>query len=143
MIKTTIVLLLLATLPLNAQSILHGKLIDSENSNPILFGTVALIQNGQIIKGVETDLDGNYYFKDIIPGVYDIEGSYVGYTPSGINNITISRNQTKERNLALTEGVLASECVMFNCPIPMVRFDVMESGKVITSEDIRHMPICK
>jgi len=58
-----------------SQTSLQGKVTDLASGEPILFGTVALIKDGTTIKGVETDLDGNYYFSDIKPGTYEVEAS--------------------------------------------------------------------
>lgn len=124
---------------------LRGKVLDSTTLSPILFGTVALKQNGSIIKGVETDIEGNYYFEDILPGVYDLEASYVGYNKSLVSNIRVYSNLMNVHNLSIKEGVLFDGSVSFGCGYhpPMIRFDEMESGATFTSNDIRNMPIPK
>ena len=56
-----------------AQTSLEGNVTDVTNGDPILFGAVALYKNDVLITGVETDLDGNYFFSDVDPGTYDVE----------------------------------------------------------------------
>ena len=41
-----------------AQTSLQGKVTDVGSGEPIIFGNVALYQNGNLITGVETDFDG-------------------------------------------------------------------------------------
>lgn len=128
---------------LTAQSALRGKLFDSETKEPILFGTVALIENEKIIKGVETDLDGNFYFSDITPGVYALTASYVGYTPSTTKNVRVLSNQTTRIELTVTEGILfdGPGCVSYD--YPLFEFDNTSSGAIFVARDIKNMPIPK
>ncbi|MBL0099328.1 MAG: carboxypeptidase regulatory-like domain-containing protein [Saprospiraceae bacterium] len=67
---------LCTTIPEN--STIEGKVTDLKGE-PLLFSTVALYQNGVVVKGVETDMDGNYFLSGIKPGTYDMEASIVGY----------------------------------------------------------------
>ncbi|MBK8348420.1 MAG: carboxypeptidase regulatory-like domain-containing protein [Saprospiraceae bacterium] len=64
---------LCTTIPEN--STIEGKVTDLKGE-PLLFSTVALYQNGVVVKGVETDMDGNYFLSGIKPGTYDMEASY-------------------------------------------------------------------
>ena len=73
----------------DSQTSLQGKVTDAISKESIIFATVALMKDGNIIKGVETDLDGNYYFSDISPGTYDVEASYVGYTTTRETGVII------------------------------------------------------
>jgi hypothetical protein len=63
--------------PITEKEILKGKLIDAETKEPIIFGTVALMKNGVLISGVETDLDGNFNID--INDEDEVVFSYIGY----------------------------------------------------------------
>lgn len=53
--------------------------IVKDKGEPIIFGSVAVFRNGVLLRGVETDLEGEY---SILCQIGDaIEASYVGYTP--------------------------------------------------------------
>jgi len=123
-----------------SQTSLQGKVTDLASGEPILFGTVALIKDGTTIKGVETDLDGNYYFSDIKPGTYEVEASYVGYTPSRLTGVLVTANKSNRLDLQISEGVLADEIVITEYKLPMIEFDNTSSGSIVTSEDIRNLP---
>lgn len=123
-----------------AQTSLQGKVTDVASNEPILFGTVALMKDGAIVKGVETDLDGNYYFSDINPGTYDVEASYVGYTPSRLTGVLVKADKSNKLDLQIAEGVLADEIVITEYKVPLIEFDNTTTGGTVTSEDIKSLP---
>ena len=123
-----------------AQTSLQGKVTDGASNEPILFGTVALMKDGAIVKGVETDLDGNYYFSDINPGTYDVEASYVGYTPSRVSGVLVKADKSNKLDMQIAEGVLADEIVITEYRVPLIEFDNTSTGGTVTSEDIATLP---
>lgn len=62
------------------ESILYGTLVD--NGEPLLFASVAVYRNDILIRGVETDLDGNYQVE--CQAGDRIEFSYIGYNAQSI-----------------------------------------------------------
>ena len=123
-----------------AQTSLQGKVTDATSNEPILFGTVALMKDGNIVKGVETDLDGNYYFSDVNPGTYDVEASYVGYTPARQTGVILKADKSNKLNLQIAEGILADEIVITEYKVPLIEFDNTTTGGTVTSEDIKSLP---
>ena len=83
-IKNILCLILLA-LPLNmaaqATGSIHGKVIDSENNEPLGFVTVALVPEGSNtpVAGCSTDDEGCFELSNIKAGKYTLKFSYVGY----------------------------------------------------------------
>ncbi len=125
---------------LSSQTSLQGKVTDDKSNEPILFGSVALIKDGAVVKGVETDLDGNYYFSDINPGTYDVKASYVGYTPTIITGLIVKADKSNKLNIQISEGVMADEIVITEYKVPLIEFDCTSSGGTVTSEDIKSLP---
>ena len=72
MLFLPLILLCLSFSLLQAQTSLGGKVTDDESKEPISFGTIALYKNGVLVTGTEPDLEGNYNFPDIDPGLYDV-----------------------------------------------------------------------
>lgn len=137
----TFCLLLFGTIALVAQTSLEGKVKDKESGEPILFATVALYKNGVLTTGVETDLDGNYFFSDIQPGTYDVEASYVGYKTSRINGVVCKAGQNTRVNIdMITEGVLVDEIVVIDYRVPLIEVDNTSQGATITSDKIATLP---
>lgn len=119
---------------------LQGKVTDVKSGDPIIFGTVALMKDGAIIKGVETDLDGNYFFKNINPGTYDVEASYVGFTNSRITGVLVKADESNKLNITLTQGELLDEIVIVEYKMPLMQYDNTTTGGTVTGADIRSLP---
>lgn len=124
----------------DSKTILQGKVTDLSSGEPILFGTVSLMKAGVVVKGVETDLDGNYYFKNINPGTYEVEASYVGYTSTRIKNVLVKANKSNKLDLQISEGVLTEEIVIAEYKTPLISLDNTSSGSTIASDEIRALP---
>lgn len=123
-----------------AQTSLEGKVSDAVSGEAILFGSVALYKNDVLITGVETDLDGNYFFTDIDPGTYDIEASYLGYTAQKQVNVVVKAGRTNRLDFALTEGVLMDAVEIKEYKVPLIEIDNTTSGSTVTAEAIRSLP---
>ena len=67
-----------------------GRLVDKASKEPLLFASINLWEDGKLLKGTESDLDGNFIFSDLKPGVYDLEYMYVGYRSKRVKNIKIA-----------------------------------------------------
>jgi len=134
--------MLLLPVALWSQTSLAGKVTDSETGEPILFGTVALYENGVLSLGTETDMNGNYNFPDIDPGTYEVEASYVGYQASRITGVQVLAGKATKLDFALTSegGVLIDEVVITEYKVPLIEQDNTTSGAVITGETIRNLP---
>ncbi|MDX1941199.1 MAG: TonB-dependent receptor [Saprospiraceae bacterium] len=134
--------LLIITASAVAQTSLAGKVTDQESGEPILFGNVVLYRNGVLITGTETDFDGNYSFSNIDPGTYDLEVRYVGYQTQRLTSIKVLAGKANRADVQLnTQGVTLEEIVVKEYKIPLIEQDNTTSGGVITSEEIRNLPI--
>jgi len=123
-----------------SQTSLEGKVTDAATGRSIIFGTVALYKNDVLITGVETDLDGNYFFSDVDPGTYDIQVSYIGYTPQKIIDAIIKAGRTNRLDFAISEGVLMDAVEIVEYKAPLIEIDNTTSGSTITEDEIRSLP---
>lgn len=123
-----------------AQTSLEGKITDAASGEAILFGTVALYKNDVLITGVETDLDGNYFFSDIDPGTYDIEASYIGYTAQRQTDVIVKAGRTNRLDFAISVGLLLEAVEIVEYKVPLIEIDNTTSGATVTAEAIRSLP---
>ncbi|MCF0065201.1 TonB-dependent receptor [Dyadobacter chenwenxiniae] len=67
---------------------ISGLLLDSAAAKPIEFATVALLKNGKIIQGVNSDSKGRFVFSKVEKGEYAIQASLMGYVSKTVEKIT-------------------------------------------------------
>ncbi len=135
--KYTIIIFLLTLIsPVFAQSTIKGKVTDAKTGEPILFGTVVVYQDGELIRGTETDFDGNYQIDSLATGMYDIEAAYTGYTASRITGVLAKEAEVVTLDITIQEGLLPS-CVVKSINIPIIEQDAFQSGQIYNKDQIR------
>jgi hypothetical protein len=90
----------------HTETTITGKMTDAKTGEAIAFGTVALYQKGVLIKGTETDIDGNYHFLEVKPGTYDIEASLLGYANQKIVDLVIKPGRTHKVDFQLSDDAI-------------------------------------
>lgn len=123
-----------------AQTTLEGKVTDANTGEPILFGTVVIYKNGVLVTGVETDLDGIYFFSDLQPGTYEVEASYIGYTARKYTGFLVESGKTNRLDFKLSTGVLMDAIEIVEYKAPLIEYDNTTSGATMTAEAIRSLP---
>lgn len=93
----------------NVLSSLKGIVSDITTQEGLAFANVILLQKDTQIAGTTTDIDGNYYFKDIKAGEYNLNVSYIGYQTSKINKIIVSSSKITFLNVKLSQSALSLE----------------------------------
>ena len=135
-----ICLTLMISASVAAQTSLAGKVID-DNGEPVFFGNVALYKQGVLIRGGETDLDGNYVIGNLDPGTYDVEFSYTGLQSKKYEGVIIYGGKTNKLNADLASGVLLDlDVEVIAYEVPLVEQDNTTQGGTVTSEQIRQLP---
>ena len=139
----TLLFTLLAFTLSTAQTSIEGTITDASSGEPIMFASVVLYKGDILIKGVESDLNGNYFFSDIDPGTYDVVASYIGYTPLKQANVIVKAGRTNRLDISLSEGVLMDAVEVVEYKVPLIDADVTTSGSVVSAADIRKLPTKK
>ena len=124
-----------------SQTVLEGKVTDSDSGEPILYGNVAIYKSERLITGSETDLDGNYSVTNLDPGTYDVVASYLGYNDSRVTSVTIEANRINTVNiLMVSDAVVLDVVTVTTYKAPLIRQDETSSGAIVTGEKIRTLP---
>ncbi|MDY6802126.1 MAG: TonB-dependent receptor [Bacteroidota bacterium] len=76
---------------------LTGYVYDSNQNKPLEYATIALIniENGSVVNGTISDESGFFQLKNINPGVYRIEITFIGYEKEVIERIEITNKNRK------------------------------------------------
>ncbi|MCH2043758.1 MAG: MG2 domain-containing protein [Saprospiraceae bacterium] len=88
----------------NTSSASTGNLagVTTNTENQILsFATIELRQDGRILSLTTSDYQGNFEFKDIAKGTYDLIVEHSFYQPIFINNIEVGKQNTAKIDIAL------------------------------------------
>jgi len=84
----SIVFLFLADVLCAQSGCIKGTIWDEQYDEPALFVVVS-ITDGQNVYATSTDVEGNYYFKWIPPGAYQLSFNYEGRTIKGDSPIVV------------------------------------------------------
>lgn len=100
--KSTIFLFLVTCFTSNSllaqNAILSGTVFDATNNEAIAFANV-FIQNTTI--GTTSDLDGKFEIKNLEPGLYNIEASFIGYQNKTVYEIEVFNNRPSNIEIQL------------------------------------------
>ncbi|MEO0627355.1 MAG: TonB-dependent receptor, partial [Bacteroidota bacterium] len=132
--------LCLTSIVLSAQTSISGTVTDEENGDPLISATIALYKDGNLETGNFTDIDGNFYFANIDPGVYAIEVTYTGYQAKRVEDIQVYEGQVNNIDIELGTGVNLTTIVVEGYQEPLVRADETTQGEIVTSTEIRQLP---
>ena len=103
-----LLILTLCTMQLGAQTSLQGTVTD-EAGEPIIFGTIRLIQGGELITGSQTDFDGKYKIVPLEPGIYDVQFDYIGYDTAYLEGVLIEEGIANQLDIEISSGVTLEE----------------------------------
>lgn len=123
-----------------AQASLEGKVTDGATGEALIFANVVLFKNGNLITGVQTDLDGNYVFSSVDPGTYDVEASYTGFPTQRQTGVVILAGKAIRLDFKLDVGLLLQQVEIVAYKVPLIEQDNTTQGGIKTAEQIRNLP---
>ena len=139
--KGSIILFLALVAPMLAWGQSTGKLTgvvtDAETGEP-LPGANVVIQGTQL--GASTNAQGQYTILGVPVGTYDVQASFVGYTPVTQSNVDINSGYTRQLDFSLQPGTQLEEVVV-EYERPMIQNDAVGAVRVATSEEIENLPV--
>ncbi len=103
-------LLTLFSSAMTAQTgVLKGTVKDKLTNVAVIGANIVLVGKDQ---GTSTDIDGNYLFEGLVPGIYDIQVSYIGYETVSQYEIEVQGTRPTIFNFELTEDAKQLEEVV-------------------------------
>lgn len=120
---------------------LQGRVTDATSGEPLPFVNISVEQNGQVITGGITDLDGKYVIKPIPAGTYDVRVSFVGYQTIFLKGIKILSGKITFQDFKLSQAVeVLKQVEVVEYKVPLISKDQTSSGASITDKEITKMP---
>lgn len=121
------------------QSGISGVVIEQGNGLPVPFASVVLKRNGSMVTGTQTDFDGKYDLRNVPPGEYDLEVSYIGFQNVIMNSIRLNPRSVTMANVEMQVSAVALNVVEVNYQKPLLDRS-MSSQTTISSNEISRMP---
>ena len=137
-IITILFLLLLLPAMALAQGKLRGQVTDQETGEPLVGANVIIVGTSY---GAATDLNGEYIILNLIPDVYEVKASYIGYQSQSISNIRINIGLTTGLDFKLAPEGIQVGTVEIVAEKPLVNKYNTNANRITTSEDIDALPI--
>lgn len=143
MIRRLLLISIFTTIGLAAwsQTSLEGKVLDIKSGEPLIFANVVLFKNGNLITGVQSDLDGNYVFSSIDPATYDVEVSYTGYPTMRQTNVVLLAGKAVRLDFKMDAGISLQDVIVTAYKVPLIDVDNTTQGGVKTAEQIKNLPV--
>jgi len=80
---------------------IKGKIVSTTNKQPLDYVSLQLKEKGLVKATVITDDDGEFVFKNLSPGIYELVATYVGYKGAIISNIQVIPNEIRFVNFTM------------------------------------------
>jgi outer membrane receptor protein involved in Fe transport len=119
---------------------LQGTISDAKTNETLPATTVSVELNGAQAGASQTDIDGQYSIKPLVPGKYTIKVSLVGYAKQEIKGVVVSADKVTYVDIKLVPGVELNEVIVTDYKVPLISKDNLSSGSTVTREDIVTAP---
>lgn len=112
--------------------------IKDKKDNAELIGVNIIVKGTSL--GAVTDVNGKFVIKNVKPGEYNIEVSYIGYNKTLLTGIRIKGGETKELQVDLIPTSITTEDVVIIGKKPLIDIDKAQSVNTISQEAIELAP---
>lgn len=114
--KLTFLFLSLFSFGLLAQeqpATIKGYTIDKTTGDSLVFVKLILTDANKKEVYAISDVTGAYLFKNVLPGTYDLQASYIGYTTLKVTGISVSAGKTYVQNMNIESVKIQSvDCLI-------------------------------
>jgi hypothetical protein len=88
---------------------LHGKVVDEKTGELVPFAKLKVSINDTVAAEVTTNLEGKYSIKDLPPGDYKLDVSFVGYEVAESKNISVHADGKTNYDVGVASTTVAME----------------------------------
>jgi len=122
---------------------IKGVVTDKDTGEPLIAADVMLISTatGEVIVGTSSDLDGNYLFLDIRPGIYDVKVSSVGFASMTQKNVVVNADQTATVDFKLSSEALIGKEIVVEYEADALRAEISDTRSITRGDQIESMPV--
>ena len=117
---------------------ISGTVIDKNDKNGLLFGAIIRIKGSQL--AAQADIDGKYSIKNVPSGEYNIEVTYLGYSPVLYTGIKLKAGENRVLNFFMETTVLTKGEIVIIGDKPLVDVEKSDNTKNIDKDRIQAAP---
>lgn len=117
---------------------LQGRVYDEKTNEGIPFASVVLELNGTQ-KGLgQTDDNGNFTIKPIVPGTYDVKVAYLGYQPVIIKGVQVVADRISFQNMPMKQSSTTLPEIIVSTE-KLIEPDKTTTGSTLDKTEISHI----
>ena len=91
--------------------------------------------------GAAADDKGRFVILNIPPGVYNVKGSMIGYTPVLYSEVRVSADFTTKLEFQLEQAGLELREVTVTAKSPIIKKDLTSSLSIVSAEQLKEIPV--
>jgi outer membrane cobalamin receptor len=115
-----------------------GVIKDKDTGEP-LPGVAVMIVGTTM--GAAANENGEYFILNLLPGVYKLRATLIGYAPFEVDNVSVSLDLTTTIDFDLVSEALEVRGVTVTAERPIFEPDMTSTAHIITSVDVIHRPV--
>lgn len=115
-----------------------GVIRDKETGEP-LPGVAVVIQGTTM--GAAANEKGEYFILNVLPGVYELRATLIGYAPMEVENVSVSLDLTSTIDFELSPEAIEVRGVTVTAERPIFEPDLTSTAHIITTADVIHRPV--
>lgn len=137
-VRAVLAIAFLVWLPSAAWSqngVIKGRVIDSQNDDPVLIGAVVKVVG--TYGGALTDGDGNFEIKNIPPGDYTLEIKYTNYSTLQKTGVKVTAGATVTVDIDMAAASVRMDDVVIEGEADLINLEDPRSGGKYEGQEIR------
>jgi outer membrane receptor protein involved in Fe transport len=117
---------------------ISGKVLDAATGDPIPSANVVVV--GTTL-GATTTIQGEFFILNVPAGTHSLKVTSLGYETQTVTEVQVSVDETYELTARLKQTVLEGQEVTVVAERDVVRRDVSQTVRSVTSEEISELPV--
>ncbi len=117
---------------------IQGIVIDQATNKPIPYANIVILKTEL---GTATDQDGTFFIFNVLPNIYTVEISCVGYQTQQIKDVIVEIDQSARLKIMLKQAPIEMEPITIISKTPFVKKDMTGTTYIIRKDELAALPI--
>ncbi len=121
-----------------AAGTITGKVTDARGGAPLPYANVVVL--GTTLGSITSD-DGSFTIRNVPPGAYSVQASYVGYVNAAKAGIAVTEGGTAKVDFELKDEAFKEEEILVEAKAAIVSKERADTHHVISGETFKELPV--